>query len=52
MKPTVKLYARAKKGYRVVNLLGGVHAWNSAKQPTEVDADYVEGQMRMPVCPF
>ena len=41
-----------KKGYRVVNLLGGMHAWKSAKQPTEVDADYVEEQKRMPVCPF
>jgi len=41
-----------KEGYRVANLLGGMNAWNAAKQPVEVDPGYSEGKGRTPVCPL
>jgi hydroxyacylglutathione hydrolase len=41
-----------KKGFRVANLLGGMHAWNVARQPIEIDTDYLEEQQRIPVCPL
>jgi hydroxyacylglutathione hydrolase len=41
-----------KKGYRVSNLLGGMHAWKSAELPTEIDPEYELTQQRTPTCPF
>lgn len=41
-----------KEGYRVANLLGGMHAWNSAGLPVEVATKYREGLRRTVVCPL
>jgi hydroxyacylglutathione hydrolase len=40
-----------KEGYKVANLLGGMHAWNSAGMPVEVDPRY-EDKGRTAVCPL
>ena len=41
-----------KEGFKVMNLLGGMYAWNSAKLPVEVDPRYREEIGRTAVCPL
>ena len=40
------------EGYKVTNLLGGMHAWNSAELPVEVDPKYHDDRLRTAVCPL
>jgi hydroxyacylglutathione hydrolase len=42
----------SKEGYNVVNLLGGMNAWNASKLPVEKDPEYLESKAKTPVCPL